>query len=136
MPVVTYHYKQLKKLRVPIITVAIRHGERWHPVEAYVDSGATYSVFTARVADRLGLDFRSGRRLYVQVGDGGFIPVYLHDLQIQVGRYRLRAPLGFSDKLGVHFNLLGRTGLFDYFKVCFDERAFVVTFSPYKEKPA
>ena len=49
MPVVTYRYKQLKSLRVPIVTLAIRYGERWHPVEAYVDSGATYSVFTVQV---------------------------------------------------------------------------------------
>lgn len=133
MSVVTYRYKRLKGLRVPIITLAIRYGERWHPVGAYVDSGATYSVFTAQVADRLGLAYRSGRRMYVQVGDGSFIPVYLHDLEIQVGKYRLTAPLGFSDRLGVRFNLLGRTGVFDYFKVCFDERHFAVTFLPYGE---
>jgi len=131
MPVVTYRYKQLKGLRVPIVTLAIRYGERWHPVEAYVDSGATYSVFTVQVADRLGLDYRSGRRLYVQVGDGSFIPVYLHDLEIQVGKHRLMAPLGFSDRLGVRFNLLGRVGIFSHFKVCFDEESFGVTFRPY-----
>ena len=131
MPVVTYRYKQLKGLRVPIVTLAIWYGERWHPVEAYVDSGATYSVFTAQVADRLGLAYRSGRRTYVQVGDESFIPVYLHDLKIQVGKHRLMAPLGFSDRLGVRFNLLGRTGIFDYFKVCFDEKELVVTFLPY-----
>jgi len=131
MPVVTYRYKQLKGLRVPIVTLAIRYGERWHSVEAYVDSGATYSVFTVQVADRLGLDYRSGRRLYVQVGDGSFIPVYLHDLEIQVGKHRLMAPLGFSDRLGVRFNLLGRVGIFSHFKVCFDEESFVITFRPY-----
>ena len=131
MPVVTYRYKQLKGLRVPIVTPAIRYGERWHPLEAYVDSGATYSVFTVQVADRLGLDYRSGRRLYVQVGDGSFIPVYLHDLEIQVGKHRLVAPLGFSDRLGVRFNLLGQVGIFSNFKVCFDEESFVVTFRPY-----
>jgi len=131
MPVATYRYKQLKGLRVPIITLAIRYGGEWHPVGAYVDSGATFSVFTAQVADRLGLAYRSGRRMYVQVGDGSFIPVYLHDLEIQVGRHRLMAPLGFSDRLGVRFNLLGRTGIFDYFKVCFDEKELVVTFLPY-----
>jgi len=43
-------------------------------LEAYVDSGATYSVFTAQVANRLGLAYRTGRRVYVQVGDGSFIP--------------------------------------------------------------
>jgi len=133
MPVVTYRYKRLKGLRVPIITLAIQYGERWHPVEAYVDSGATYSVFTAQGADRLGLAYRSGRRMYVQVGDGSFIPIYLYDLEIQVGKHRLMAPLGFSDRLGVRFNLLGRMDIFSHFKVCFDERAFVVTFLPYGE---
>jgi len=131
MPVVTYRYKELRGLRVPIVTLAIRYRDRWHPVEAYVDSGATYSVFTVQVADRLGLGYRSGRRTYVQVGDGSFIPVYLHDLEIQVGKHRLTAPLGFSDRLGVRFNLLGRVAIFNHFKVCFDEESFVVTFSPY-----
>ena len=131
MPVVTYRYKELRGLRVPIVTLAIRYRDRWHPVEAYVDSGATYSVFTMQVADRLGLGYRSGRRTYVQVGDGSFIPVYLHDLEIQVGKHRFMAPLGFSDRLGVRFNLLGRVGIFNHFKVCFDEESFVVTFSPY-----
>ncbi len=55
MSTVTYRYKRLKNLEVPIITLAIRYGERWYPSEAYVDSGATYSVFTAQVANRLGL---------------------------------------------------------------------------------
>lgn len=131
MSIVTYPYKRLKGLQVPIITLAIQHGGNWYPVEAYVDTGATYSVFTVRVADHLGLAYRSGHQVYVQVGDGGFIPVYLHHLEIQVGKHRLTAPLGFSDKLGVRFNLLGRTGILSHFKVCFDEQAFVVTFLPY-----
>jgi predicted aspartyl protease len=107
----------------------------WHPVEAYVDTGATYSVFTAQVADRLGLSYRTGRKVYVQVGDGGFIPVYLHDLEIQIGKRRVVVPLGFSGKLGISFNLLGRTGIFEFFKVCFDERDFVVTFTQYELQP-
>jgi len=65
MSIVTYQYKRLKDLKVPIITLAIRYGEMWHPVEAYVDTGATYSVFTAQVADRLGLSYRTGRKVYV-----------------------------------------------------------------------
>ena len=130
MSVVTYRYKQLRDIRVPIITLAIRY-DRWYPVEAYVDTGATYSVFTTQVAHRMGLDYRTGRRIFVQVGDGGFIPVYLHNLDVQIGNYRLNVPLGFSDKLGVRFNLLGRTGIFSHFVVCFNEREFVVTFSPF-----
>ncbi|HDN78898.1 MAG: hypothetical protein DRO11_07825 [Methanobacteriota archaeon] len=131
MPVVIYRYKRLGDIRVPIITLAIRYKERWFPVEAYVDSGATYSVFTAQVAERIGLAYREGSKVYVQVGDGGFIPVFLHNLEIQLGKHRFVAPVGFSDKLGVRFNLLGRVGIFNHFKVCFDERDFVVTFTPY-----
>lgn len=93
MSVVTYHYKVFKSLQVPIITLAISYGDTWYPVEAYVDSGATYSVFTARVADRLGLTYRTGQRKFVQVGDGAFIPVYLHDLKIQLGKHRLVVPV-------------------------------------------
>jgi len=36
--------------------------------------------------------------------------------------------VGFSEKLGVGFNLLGRAGVFDRFKVCFQERERVLTF--------
>jgi len=130
MSVVVYRYKRLGEIRVPIITLAMRYGDRWYPVEGYVDSGATYSVFTEQVADRMGLDYRKGRKVFVQVGDGSFIPVYLHELEVQLGSYRLEVPVGFSDKLGVRFNLLGREGIFSHFTVCFDERNFVVTFSP------
>lgn len=76
MSTVTYYCKAFKTIQVPIITLAISYGDAWHPVEAYVDSGATYCVFTSQVADRLGLTFRPGQRKFVQVGDGSFIPVY------------------------------------------------------------
>ena len=39
----------------------------------------------------------------------------LHDLEIQIGKHRVVVPLGFSGKLGISFNLLGRTGIFDFF---------------------
>ena len=133
MSVVTYQYKRWKNLRAPIIILAIHHRKRWYPVEAYVDSGATYSVFTAQVAELIGINYFKGKKLYIQVGDGGFIPIYLHNLKIQIGKYPLTIPLGFSEKLGVRFNLLGRTGIFDHFKVCFNEQKFVLTFTPYKK---
>jgi hypothetical protein len=89
-------------------------------------------MFTDQVASRIGLNFRSGRKTLVQVGDGGLIPAYLHDLTIQLGKEKFVAPLGFSDRLGVGFNLLGRTGVFNQFKVCFDEKNWFVTFQKHK----
>jgi len=64
----------------------------------------------------------------LQVGDGSFIPVYLHELQIQIGTEQLTAKVGFSEKLGVGFNLLGRAGIFERFKICFQESQRILTF--------
>ena len=35
--------------------------------------------------------------------------------------WSLIAPIGFSELLGVGFNILGRTGIFDKFQVCFND---------------
>jgi hypothetical protein len=40
----------------------------------------------------------------------------------------LQVEVGFSEKLGVGFNLLGRKDIFDVFKICFDESKKIVTF--------
>jgi hypothetical protein len=132
LSLIRLNYKTHRGLRVPIVVIGMSGVDGWHSVEAYVDSGATYSMFTDQVASRIGLNFRSGRRILVQVGDGGLIPAYLHDLTIQLGKEKFVAPLGFSDRLGVGFNLLGRTGVFNQFKVCFDEKNWFVTFQKHK----
>ena len=44
------------------------------------------------------------------------------------GTYELIAPIGFSERLGVGFNILGRRGIFDEFQVCFNDHARRVTF--------
>ena len=64
MPIVTYCYKRLKDLRVPIITLAIQYGEKWYPVEAYVDTGAS-SVISRSVSTKgllLSLSCSTGRQ--------------------------------------------------------------------------
>jgi hypothetical protein len=64
----------------------------------------------------------------VVVGDGSFLPVYLHNLSMQIGDWHNQAPIGFSERLGVGFNVLGRTGVFNQFQVCFNDRTRRVTF--------
>lgn len=95
---------------------------------AFVDSGAAFSVFDKDEALRLGLDYKKGRELMMVVGDGSYIPVYIHRLSLKIGDEEIKAEIGFSDRLGVGFNLLGRKGVFEAFKVCFDEIKQLVTF--------
>ena len=70
-----------------------------------------------------------GRLIYSQVGDGGFIPVYLHELDIQLGPKIFQATIGFSGKSGIGFNILGRSSIFDKFMICFDDMKNHVTFT-------
>ena len=125
---IAFRYKPVRGRFAPIITIGLRIAGTWYPLEVYVDSGAACTVLHAQMADGIGFEYRSGERMYLQVGDGGFIPVYLHDLELQLGAERFVSKVGFSEKLGVGFNLLGRAGVFDRFKVCFQERERVLTF--------
>lgn len=123
-----YYYKLLRGRLAPLITIAVKIGDIWYPPEVYVDSGAAYTLLHAQIAEGVRFDYRSGKHTYLQVGDGSFIPVYLHDLQLQVGAEQFTATVGFSEKLGVGFNLLGRAGIFHRFKICFQESQRILTF--------
>ena len=111
---------------MPIVPVTIRD----HKVWVYVDSGATFTVIGAAEARDMGIDWQSGRRQMIIVGDGSYIPTFFHDLPVQIGSMEITAPIGFSERLGVGFNLLGRTGVFNRFEVCFNDHARKVTFQP------
>lgn len=123
-----FPYKPVQGRWVPMVTIGVKLGNDWYPMELYVDSGAAYTLLRAQIAVGIGFNYRSGNRIYLQVGDGGFIPVYLHDFEMQIGTERFHAQVGFSDKLGVGFNLLGRASVFERFRICFQEAQRVLTF--------
>ena len=81
-------------------------------------------------AEGLGLNYRTGRQVYITVGDGSLIPVHLHHLPIQLGPTRFNATIGFSPRLGVGFNLLGRQDLFSHFDVTFSDTRRLISFKP------
>ena len=124
MPVIEFPYTLHKGYLMPIIPITIQN----HKVWVYVDSGATFSMVGAAEAGDMGINWQSGRRQMVVVGDGSYIPTFIHEIPIQLGASQITVPIGFSERLGVGFNLLGRTGVFDQFEVCFNDRARKVTF--------
>lgn len=124
MSLIEFPYTFHKGYSVPIIPVTISEHIFW----VYVDSGATFSIINAREAEDVGIQWRDGKKQMIIVGDGSFIPVYFHDLSIKIGKWEVTAPIGFSERLGVGFNILGRKGIFDYFQVCFNDHTRKVTF--------
>lgn len=92
-----------------------------------VDSGAAFSTISAAKATDMAIDWSTGQRQMVMAGDGSFIPVYLHNLSMPMGDWHIQAPIGFSECLGVSFNVLGRAGVFNQFQVYFNDRTRRVT---------
>jgi hypothetical protein len=109
---------------MPIIPVTILNEKVW----VYVDSGAMFSIFHNRTARRMGINIQDGRLQMIVVGDGSYIPTYLQDLKLRIGEFEITAPIGFSERLGIGFNILGRKGIFDQFQVCFNDHILKVTF--------
>lgn len=127
---ITFPYLDYKGHKAPLIPVAIKVNKDWKQTTAYVDSGATYSIFKSEEAERMGIKFRSGKENFVVFGDGGFIPIYLHRLTIKIGENEFKAKVAFSSQLGVGFNLLGRKDIFTHFDITFSDRKEAVTFTP------
>lgn len=123
-----FPYKAAAGRPSPVVSAGLCVAGKWHAVEFYVDSGAFYTLMHATHAVDYGLEFKQGRRVFAQVGDGSLIPVFLHRLPMQIGGKRFEATVGFSEKLGIRFNLLGRQNVFQQFKICFHEQRKVVTF--------
>lgn len=84
--------------------------------EAYLDSGAFYSIFKMGVAAELGLDLSWAKARMFVVADGSFIPARLAKIPVEIGSRRWIAEVAFSDRLNVGFNLLGRKDIFEAFE--------------------
>ena len=124
---VEFDYARHRKRAVPLIPISLRSKNSWVEVWAYVDSGASYSIFDDKVAELLGIELEDGKRMLAVVGDGSFIPLYLHKVRMKLEEDEFEMEIGFSAKLGVGFNLLGMD-LFNRYKLTFDNAAKKVVF--------
>lgn len=92
---VVFRYKPMLGRLSPTATIGLSLNEKWWRIDAYVDSGAAYSIVHGDFARDVGFDFERGERLLVKVGDGSLIPVFMHRVPLQIGPHRLEARIGF-----------------------------------------
>ncbi len=128
MRIIEFPYVLHKGLLMPIIPLSFKGVDRWFRAWALVDSGAVYSIFHPKELTGTGLDYTKGLLRMVVVGDGSFIPVYFLKLPVRLGDVEFEAEIGFSERLGVGFNLLGRKGFFEKFEICFNEAEGRISF--------
>jgi predicted aspartyl protease len=110
----------------PTIPVTIRYKNTAFDTKALVDSGATISVFHMDVAEQLGIEIRRGDSINLQ-GIGGRILGYAHKLEMETAEKRFSCTIIFSEEIDVSLNILGRKGLFENFKILFDEKSKKLT---------
>jgi hypothetical protein len=123
-------YTTLRGRKLPLATLEIR-GVLF---TAYLDSGATYSIFHSREAEIIGVNAEKGKLTTLTVGDGHEIPVYLHKLSVVFLNREFEATIGFTDKLRVGFNILGRKDLFEKFTICFNDSEAMITIHEHSER--
>ena len=127
---IIFPYKNYKLNACPIITIEVEYNKTKKNIDAYVDSGASFSIFSVQETIRLGLPYQKGKKLFATVGDGSSIPVYLHTLPVKIGNVSFSATIGFSPRLGIGFNLIGRKDFFTFFDITFSDSAKTITFLP------
>jgi hypothetical protein len=131
MRLIEFKYALHRQRDVPIIPVGLRTSGKWREVWAYIDSGSFYSIFDDKVSEMLEINLTAGEKVLAVVGDGSFIPIYLHRVGMRIEDDEFVMRIGFSPKLGVGFNLLGMD-IFDRYRVIFDNRAKKVVFETYE----
>lgn len=110
--------------------IQLKGRREWLRTRAYVDTGASYSLFPADVAEVLGFNLEEGELHEMVVGDGNTLKVYVHKIMISLAGKEFIASIGFSKGMGVGFYIIGRKDIFEKFVVCFNEKDKFVEFTP------
>ena len=100
-----FPYTRLGALFLPIVPVTITSRNVTFRTDAYVDSGAFYSIFRSELLNSLELRKEQGRIKMLKAADGKLIRGYLFRLTLEIGNIKLRPLIAFSDQLNVGFNL-------------------------------
>jgi len=122
-----FSYQFFRDSYFPIIPLTIIKNNKKINTSAVVDSGAAISIFNSRVTTPIELDIESGEKHIFQGASAKLIG-YIHKVRMVIGGSEIECEVAFSDELSTSFNLLGRQGVFDNFRVCFDGKT--VEFAP------
>ena len=128
--VLIFDYKRIGKRFLPIIPLRVYGKKRVIETEAYVDSGASIPIFHTAIAELAGIDYERGKIVYPK-GTAGHIKAFKLQVGIGIGEDRFKCNALFSKEMITRFNLLGLEGIFDQFKVTFDNKNKKTIFEEY-----
>lgn len=114
-------FPEIESVLKPLIPIIVRYQEKKEKVFALVDSGADACLFPAGLAERLGIDVRSGlRHDFIGIG-ASKSSFFFHEVEIFFGKYQVKTKVGFSTAQNIGAGgILGQQGFFDHFVIAFD----------------
>jgi hypothetical protein len=101
----------------------------WFPVSMYVDSGADVTLIPSDFGKLLGMDLSKNRVALAGV-TRHTLKVSLQSTRIRIGSSILEARVAVAFRNDVPY-LLGRTGIFEAFKINFEQRRLLTRFIPW-----
>jgi len=105
----------------PVIPVTLINGSNTIRYLALIDSGADLCIFHSEVGEQISIDIESGKKQEFDGITGEKMVAFFHQIEIEVGGYRLSCYAGFSRGLTkMPYGILGQQGFFDTFQVTFD----------------
>lgn len=126
----TFNYKRFGDRVLPIIPVKIKHKDKSLLTDAYIDSGASISTFSTEIAEHLKINYKKGRTIH-PLGTAGHIKAHLTQATLEISGLEIKCNVLFSKQLASKFNLLGLQGVFDTFKITFDNKNKKMIFEKY-----
>jgi hypothetical protein len=107
----------------PYVEITVGHEGSEEAYLTLVDSGADINVFSASLANDLGIDMEKGSPLTVRGATGEAETFYMHPVTITVGGVTFETEAAFADIPHLELaGLAGQRGFFDQFKVTFNFR--------------
>lgn len=125
-----FSYQFFEGKFLPIVPIRLKGEKEWLEFKAFVDTGASYCLFPADMANHLGLNLEDGELNEMVVGDGNILKVYIHKLTVSIAGIEFVTPIGFSKGLGVGFYIIGTKDIFDHFVVSFNQKEKFIEFAP------
>lgn len=104
-----------------MVSCVLKNGEKEFPVSALLDSGADYGLFNPSVAAWLGITLGQGIECEVNVASGAAEKGFLHEIFIELLGPPVKCEVIFLSREIAEFDpLLGRSGLFDQYRITFE----------------
>lgn len=122
-----YDYSEEDSIVLPVV---LRIGSREVGLAASVDTGSSFCMFGAEIAEMLGLSIDRGMRMRFRTANSGF-EAYGHEVEISVLGVSTEAMVYFFADPMIEKNVLGRTGWLDRIRfglVHHDSKAFLAPY--------